>query len=124
MKLLRLEDGFGIVAIERQELESLISVASFSRRTYGFDQKFSREVRREFFMSADIAIQNLSQQLAAFKGEIRLDKKDIKPLGELLLQIGLENSKITPPGGMPGEKKKKLSDDIFKIHDEVFPPPQ
>ena len=98
MKLTRLQGEICIINIERRELESLISVASFSRRKYSFDQKFSEEVRREFFTSADTVIQNLSQQLESFNGQIKLNKKYIKPLSKLLMQIDLENSRIMPSG--------------------------
>ncbi len=121
MKLARLQTNICIIDIERRELESLISVTEFSRRNYSFDQKFSKEVRREFFASADTVIQNLSQQLEAFNGQIKLDKKYIISLTDLLMQVGLENSKIIPPGGMPIDIYKKLDDDVFGIFEEAFP---
>ena len=124
MKFVRLQARVCTIDIERRELESLISVAEFSRRKYSFDQKFSKEVRQEFFTSADTAIQNLSQQLETFNGQIKLDKKYIRVLSDLLMQIGLENSRITPPGGMPNDIYKKLDDDIFRIFEEVFPMPK
>ena len=37
------------------------------------------------------------------------------------MQIGLENSKITPPGGVPEDIYKKLDDNVFRIFEEAFP---